>query len=66
MSATLAAPMMAFMAAPEPPILVVDDDPKIVTLVRTYLERERYPVVTAADGPGALDACGRVRSVAGR
>jgi DNA-binding response OmpR family regulator len=48
--------MMAFMAALEPPILVVDDDPKIVTLVRTYLERERYPVITAADGPGALRA----------
>ena len=38
------------------PILVVDDDPKIVALVRTYLERERYPVVTAADGRTALRA----------
>src|SRR5262245_35245543 len=38
------------------PILVVDDDPKIVALVRTYLERERYPVVTAADGREALAA----------
>jgi DNA-binding response OmpR family regulator len=41
---------------PTPPILVVDDDPKIVALVRTYLERERYPVVTAADGKAALRA----------
>jgi DNA-binding response OmpR family regulator len=32
----------------------VDDDPKIVALVRTYLERERFPVVTAADGRTAL------------
>jgi DNA-binding response OmpR family regulator len=48
--------MMAFMAVPEAPILVVDDDPKIVSLVRTYLERERYPVVTAADGHAALRA----------
>jgi DNA-binding response OmpR family regulator len=48
--------MMMFMAAPEAPILVVDDDPKIVALVRTYLERERYPVVTAADGHAALRA----------
>src|SRR5919112_2579273 len=48
--------MIPFMAQPEPPILVVDDDPKIVTLVRTYLERERYPVVTASDGPAALRA----------
>jgi DNA-binding response OmpR family regulator len=38
------------------PILVVDDDAKIVRLVRTYLEREGFRVVTAADGPAALDA----------
>jgi DNA-binding response OmpR family regulator len=48
--------MIPFMAAPDAPILVVDDDPKIVALVRTYLERERYPVITAADGPAALRA----------
>ena len=41
---------------PAAPILVVDDDPKIVALVRTYLERERYPVVTASDGRAALRA----------
>jgi DNA-binding response OmpR family regulator len=51
--------MMSFMAAPERPILVVDDDPKIVALVRTYLERERYPVITAGDGPAALRAIER-------
>ena len=38
------------------PVLVVDDDPKIVALVRTYLEREGFPVVTAADGRAALAA----------
>ena len=48
-------------AAPDPtiptaPILVVDDDAKIVRLVRTYLERDGFSVVTAADGPAALDA----------
>ncbi len=43
-------------ARPTAPILVVDDDPKIVALVRTYLERERYPVVTAGDGRSALRA----------
>ena len=43
-------------AAPDRPILVVDDDAKIVRLVRTYLEREGYRVVTAGDGPAALDA----------
>src|SRR6188472_3217501 len=43
-------------AVPDRPILVVDDDAKIVRLVRTYLERDGYRVVTAADGPAALDA----------
>ena len=38
------------------PILVVDDDPKIVSLVRTYLEREGFRVVTAGDGLEALRA----------
>lgn len=38
------------------PILVVDDDPKIVALVRAYLERERFRVVTARDGASALRA----------
>jgi DNA-binding response OmpR family regulator len=44
---------------PDRPILVVDDDAKIVRLVRTYLEREGYAVVTAGDGPAALDAIER-------
>ena len=54
--------MIATMPAPQPPalpdrpILVVDDEAKIVRLVRTYLEREGYGVVTAADGPAALAA----------
>jgi DNA-binding response OmpR family regulator len=43
------------------PILVVDDDPKIVTLVRTYLEREGFSVVTAGDGRTALSAIGASR-----
>ena len=44
------------LTIPERPILVVDDDAKIVRLVRTYLEREGFAVVSAADGPAALDA----------
>ena len=48
--------MMVFMFRTDAPILVVDDDPKIVALVRTYLERERFGVVTASDGPAALRA----------
>src|SRR6267378_8694789 len=43
------------------PVLVVDDDPKIVALVRTYLEREGYPVVTAGDGQAALAAVGAAK-----
>ena len=38
------------------PILVVDDDPKIVSLVKTYLEREGFRVVTAGTGKAALRA----------
>lgn len=38
------------------PILVVDDDVKIVRLVRVYLEREGFRVVEAFDGRGALTA----------
>lgn len=49
--------MIAFMPRPEAaPILVVDDDPKIVALVRAYLERERYRVITAGDGRAAIRA----------
>jgi DNA-binding response OmpR family regulator len=40
-------------------ILVVDDDAKIVRLVRTYLERAGYRVIEAADGAAALAAIGR-------
>jgi len=38
-----------------PKILVVDDDPKIVELVKLYLERERFQVFTAYDGLQALE-----------
>jgi two-component system OmpR family response regulator len=41
------------------PILVVDDDPKIVHLVRTYLEREGHRVVEATDGRTALESIER-------
>ena len=38
------------------PILLVDDDAKIVRLVRTYLERDGYRVIEAFDGAAALAA----------
>jgi DNA-binding response OmpR family regulator len=54
-------PSMAASPVPDRPILVVDDDAKIVRLVRTYLERDGFSVVTAADGPAALEAIERHR-----
>lgn len=36
-------------------VLVVDDEEPIRTLVRGYLERERFEALTAADGPTALE-----------
>jgi DNA-binding response OmpR family regulator len=38
-------------------ILVVDDDPLIVRLVRMHLDKAGYEVLTAADGEAALDVC---------
>ena len=35
-------------------VLVVDDEPKIATLARDYLEHAGFAVLTAADGPTAL------------
>jgi DNA-binding response OmpR family regulator len=37
-----------------PRVLVVDDEPKIVRLVRDYLEQAGFAVSTARDGPEAL------------
>jgi len=42
-------------------ILVVDDEPKLVDVVRAYLEREGYAVIVAADGGAALDQFGLTR-----
>lgn len=40
-------------------ILVVEDDPKIVNLLRLYLEREGYSVLAAGDGPSAVETAER-------
>jgi DNA-binding response OmpR family regulator len=37
-------------------ILVVDDSPKIVEVLDAYLRAEGYDVMTAGDGPSALEA----------
>lgn len=42
-------------------ILIVEDDAKIVSLLRLYLEREGYGVVAAYDGRTALEAAERTR-----
>lgn len=40
-------------------ILVVDDEKKIVDIVKAYLEREGYQVIAAYDGEAALDLAHR-------
>lgn len=42
-------------------VLVVDDEQKIVRIVRAYLERDGYHVLTAGDGRSALDLVRRER-----
>jgi len=44
-----------------PTILVVDDEPHIVELVRDYLKSSGYRVLTAHDGPSALNLARRDR-----
>jgi DNA-binding response OmpR family regulator len=42
-------------------VLVVEDDPKIVNLLRLYLERDGYAVAAAYDGRTALETAARTR-----
>src|SRR5574340_868423 len=44
-----------------PKILVVDDEPQIVDLLRSYLTRDGFDVESAADGQMALAAFTRLR-----
>jgi two-component system, OmpR family, alkaline phosphatase synthesis response regulator PhoP len=41
-------------------ILLVDDEPSIIQLVRMYLERENFRVEAAGDGEAALEAAKRL------
>jgi two-component system, OmpR family, alkaline phosphatase synthesis response regulator PhoP len=36
-------------------VLIVDDEPNLVDLVKGYLEREGFAVLVAADGPSAVE-----------
>lgn len=42
-------------------VLVVDDEPEIVRILRDYLERAGFAVLTATDGEGALATARRER-----
>ncbi len=42
-------------------VLIIEDDPKIVNLLRLYLERDGFAVTDAADGAAGLDAVDRLR-----
>ena len=49
--------MMNASTEPDPnldPILIVDDDPSILTVISQLLEEEGYPVETATNGAEAL------------
>ncbi|MDQ2807187.1 MAG: response regulator, partial [Chloroflexota bacterium] len=52
-------------ARPQPPagtrVLVVDDEPNLVNLVRSYLEAAGFAVAVAYDGPTALTLARRDR-----
>ena len=38
-------------------ILIVDDEPDIITLISRYAQREGYEVMTAGDGSEAIEVC---------
>ena len=49
------------MNTPQDHILVVDDDPEIRQLLKTYLERNGYRVTTVGEGNGMWTTLGRAR-----
>src|SRR3712207_731781 len=46
---------------PEPPILVIDDDPALLEMVAEILEDEGHPVEQATNGEEGLQVIERVR-----
>ncbi len=41
-------------------VLIVDDEPNLLDLLRDYLKREGYEVATAEDGPAAIEEARRL------
>ena len=52
----MSAPMSTSRGRRARRVLVVEHDPKTVLLIRAYLEREGYQVLSAGDGLSALRA----------
>ncbi len=46
------------------PVLVIDDDPAVIDIVRSYLESDGYSVHGHTDGEGAVDAVRRIQPAA--
>jgi two-component system alkaline phosphatase synthesis response regulator PhoP len=42
-------------------VLIVDDEPNLVDLVQSYLEREGFTVASASDGPSAVETARRLQ-----
>jgi DNA-binding response OmpR family regulator len=42
-------------------VLVVDDEPNLVDLVKGYLEHEGFEVMVATDGPSAVESARTLR-----
>jgi two-component system, OmpR family, response regulator MprA len=51
--------MVTLASSTSPHVLVVDDDPRILSMMRRILEVDGYSVVTAAEGDSALEALRR-------
>jgi signal transduction histidine kinase/CheY-like chemotaxis protein len=54
-----AEPVAPALGHGRPSVLVVEDDPAAVRLLRTYLESDGYAVAVAVDGESALDLAAR-------
>jgi DNA-binding response OmpR family regulator len=42
-------------------VLIVDDEPNLVDLVQSYLERDGFTVASASDGPSAVETARRLQ-----